>query len=241
QRAMTELLPKFDALGEEGAELKGKVEKNIPSMQYKAAVKAYKAKDLKGAIKGFENALALSTTYNNEDIPKQVNPQLPSVYYSYGRSLIKAKDKKGAMAAFDQSIAMNPEFAKAYYGKSMLFRNEKFRDSMFVYVDKAITLAGDDAKSVAVFKKGTLKHLYSKASSYNKSKQYKKAVTVLEKAMTTYVDDNTKNIGKYHYQMGKAFAGLNKTTDACAAYKKVKAGKYLEAAKYEVQHTLKCK
>ncbi len=239
QRALTDLLPKFDALGEEGADLKGKTEQNIPLMQYKAAVKAYKAKDIANAISGFENALTLSEKYNNTSIPGKVQPQLPNLYYSKGRSLIKQKDDQGAMAAFDKSISLDPTFAKAYYGKSMLYRNEKFRDSMYVYVDKALSLAGDNAKATATFKKGTRKHLYSKANSYNKGKQYAKALKVLDKAMT-YVDDNTKDKTKYQYQYGKAYQGLNKNSKACEAYRKVKAGKYAKAAKYEIDVTLKC-
>lgn len=241
QRALTDLLPKFEALGEEGADLKGKVEQNIPAMQYKAAIKAYKAKEISTAIAGFENALTLSETYKNEDIPSKVKPQLPSLYYSQGRSLIKQKNKEGAMVAFNKSIELDPNFAKAYYGKSMLFRNELLRDSMFVYVDKAISLAGDNAKAIATFKKGTRKHLYSKANGYNKNKAYSKALVVIKKALETYVDDKTKDVAKYHYQMGKAYQGLNKKSDACAAYRKVKSGKYAEAAKYEVDVTLKCK
>ena len=240
QKAMTVLLPQLESLGAEGADLKGKVEQNIPLMQYKAAIKAYKGKQLKTAIAGFENALTLSETYKNADVPNKVKPQLPSLYYSYGRSLIKQKDKEGAMAAFDKSISIDPSYAKAYYGKSMLYRNELHRDSMFVYVDKAISLAGDNAKSISTFKKGTAKHLFSKGKGYNKSKKHKKALSVLTTALEKYVDGNTKNVGKYHFETGKAHAGLNQKSKACAAYNNVKKGKYLEAAKYEIQHTLKC-
>ena len=236
--SFTTLLPKVEALGEEGADIAKKIKDVLPSLQYKTALKAYTAKDMKNAISGFENALVLSEKYENTEIPSQINTKLPALYYSQGNSLLKAKDVTGATAAYNKAMAANPNYAKAYYGLSKAFRSQSKMDSVLTYAQKAIDIAGDDAKSVGVFKSGTKKYLYKAATAKAKAKKHKEAVELYKKALE--YSDGTKE-EKYHYKLGKSYQALGKTADACASYKKVTSGKYLEGAKYEMEQKLKCK
>lgn len=169
--SFTTLLPKVVALGDEGTDIAKKIKDVLPSLQYKTALKAYTAKDMKNAIAGFENALVLSEKYENTEIPGQINTKLPSLYYSSGNGLLKAKDVKGATASYNKAIASNPKYAKAYYGLSKTFRALSKMDSVLFYAQKAIEVAGDDAKSVGSFKSGTKKYLYKAASAKAKGKK----------------------------------------------------------------------
>jgi len=235
--SFTDLLPKVEALGAEGADIAKKIKDVLPSLQYKTALKAYTAKDMKNAIAGFENAMVLSEKYGNTEIPAQISAKLPALYYSNGNSLLKAKDVKGATAAYNKALTANPNYAKAYYGLSKTFRSQSKIDSVLFYAQKAIDTAGDNPKNIATFKSGTKKYLYKAASSKAKAKKHKEAIELFKKALE--YSNGTKE-EKYHYKLGKSYQALGKTADACASYKKVKSGKYLEGAKYEMEQKLKC-
>ncbi len=235
--SFTDLLPKVEALGEEGADIAKKIKDVLPSLQYKTALKAYNSKDIKNAIAGFENAIVLSDKYENTEIPAQINAKLPALYYSNGNGLLKAKDVSGATAAYNKAIAANPKYAKGYYGLSKTFRAQSKIDSVLAYAQKAIDAAGDNAKSIASFKSGTKKYLYKAASAKAKGKKHKEAIDLFKKALTY---SNGKKEEKYHYKLAKSYQALGKNSDACASYKKIKSGKYLEGAKYEMEQKLKC-
>lgn len=236
-KSLTALLPQVEALGDEGAEIAKKITDVLPSLQYKSALALYKSKDITNAITGFENALTLSEKYENTDIPKQIQSKLPSLYYSQGNSLLKAKNIDGALASYNKALAIDEKYPKAVYGLSKVARAQSKLDEVLEYADKAIELAGDDAKAVAVFKSGTKKYLYKAGKAKSKAKNHQEAVDLITKALT-YGDGSKEE--KYYYQLGKNYQALGKSSDACANYKKIKSGKYLEGAKYEMEQKLKC-
>ena len=235
---LEELLPKAEALGEEGAEIKDKIENILPSLQYKTALAAYKSKDLPKAISGFEEAMELAKKYDDAKTLKKIKPKLPAVYYSQGRNLLKAGDTQAADALFDKAIALNDKYAKAYYGKSMVLRSGD-RAPMIEQLDKAIELAGAKSKTSKSFKKGARLFLYKEAKAAVKAKKYQQALDDLQKAIG-YDFEDSKYSDRIYVELGKAYAGLNKKSDACAAYKKVTGAKYKKVADYEMQYTLKC-
>jgi tetratricopeptide (TPR) repeat protein len=235
---LEELLPQAEALGEEGIEIKGKIEDLLPSLQYKTALAAYKAKDLPKAISGFEEAMELAKKYDDSKTMKKIKPKLPAVYYSQGRNVLKAGNVQEADALFDKALALNDKYAKAYYGKSMVLRSDDSAP-MFEQLDKAIELAGAESKSAKYFKKGARSFLYKEAKAAVKAKKYQQALDDLQKAIG-YDFEGSKDSDRIYVKIGKAYAGLNKKSDACAAYKKVTGAKYKKVADYEMQYTLKC-
>lgn len=239
QAQLETILPQAEALGEEGAEIKGKIEGLLPSLQYKAALAAYKAKDLDKAIPAFEKALKLAKQYDDQEVAKSIKPKLPVLYYSRGRKLLKAKKAKEADEYFDKAIALDDSYDNAYFGKSMVLRSGD-RAQMYEQLDKAIELAGDDSKSAKSFKKSVRFFLYKEAKANVKKKKFQQALADSEKALA-YDYEGAKDADRIYVQMGKAYAGLNQKSDACATYKKVKGAKYKKVADYEIQYTLKCK
>jgi tetratricopeptide (TPR) repeat protein len=238
QTQLEVILPQAEALGEDGAEIKEKIEGMLPSLQYKTALAAYKAKDLDKAIQAFEKALSLAKEYDDQGIAKKIKPKLPALCYSRGRSLLKANKDKEANEYFDKAINLDDSYYNAYFGKSMVLRSGD-RTQMYEQLDKAIELAGEDSKSAKSFKKSTRLFLYKEAKANVKSKKYQQALTDAEKAIA-YAYKGAKDADRIYVQIGKAYAGLNKKADACAAYKKVTGAKYKKVADYERQYTLKC-
>ncbi len=238
KKELKELLPMAEALGEEGAEIKGKIEGILPSLGYKTALAAYKAKDLPRAIAEFENAMDLAKKYDDPKTLKSIKPKLPALYYSQGSNLLKADKMQEADVLFDKAIALNDKYAKAYYGKSMVLQSGD-RAEMYQQLDKAIELAGPSSKSTKSFKKGIRIFLYKNAKKEVKAKNYQQALDDLQKAIE-YDYKGSKDSDRIYVEIGKSYTGLNKKSDACEAYNKVTGAKYKKVADYEKQYTLKC-
>jgi len=233
------LLPKAEALGEEAAEIAGKITGMLPTLQYNTARMAHGKKDMDSAISGFEKTVELSEKYDNPKMAKQVNDQLPVLYYTQGSAKLKAKDRAGAMTAFNKALAMKADYSRAYYGISKAFRGQSM-DSVLYYTDKAIELAGADSKEATGYKKGARITTSKEAAKIAKAGKKKEALAMYEKALMYTAGSDEKNLSKYNYKIAKIYQGMGKSADACAAYKKVKDAKYAESAKYEMKEKLKC-
>jgi len=77
---------------------------------------------------------------------------------------------------------------------------------------------------------------YYLAMSFNLLSKWNDAVTAANKALTMDLKDAS---GTY-LELGKAYEGLGKKTDACNAYKKVTTDPHKKSAEYQIQHVLKC-
>lgn len=236
---LMELLPKSEALGEEAAEITGKITGMLPTLQYNTARMAHDKKDMDGAIAGFEKTVELSEKYNNPEMAKQVTDQLPMLYYTQGSAKLKAKDRSAAMASFNKAISLDDSYARAYYGISKAFRGQSM-DSVLYYTDKAVELAGADTKEASGYKKGARITTAKSAAKIAKAGKKQDALAMYQKALVYTAASDEANISKYNYKMGKIYQAMGKSSDACTAYGKVKAAKYAESAKYEMKEKLKC-
>lgn len=233
------LLPQAEALGDAGSGVVQKITGMLPTLQYNVARNAHDAKDMNGAIAGFEKTIEYADQYEDTKMKEQVVAQLPILYYSQGSSKLKANDKAGAKAAFNKALALDENYARAYFGIGKTFRGVSV-DSMLHYTEKAITMAGTNAKEVKGYKKGARIALSKAAAKAAKAKKNKEAISLYNQALTYTSETDAKNLDKYNYKLGKAYQATGNSAKACAAYKKVKGEKYGKSAKYEMEQTLKC-
>jgi len=77
---------------------------------------------------------------------------------------------------------------------------------------------------------------YYLAMSYNLLSKWNDAVNAANKAISMDLKDPS---GTY-LELGKAYEGLGKKTEACNAYKKVTAEQFKKVAEYQMQQVLKC-
>ena len=236
---LMDLLPKAEALGDEAAEITGKITGMLPTLQYNTARMAHDKKDMDGAITGFEKTVALSEKYDNPDMAKQVTDQLPMLYYTQGSAKLKAKDRSAAMTAFNKAIALNEGYARAYYGISKAFRGQSM-DSVLYYTNKAVELAGAGTKEASGYEKGARITTAKAAAKFAKEGKNSDALAMYEKAIEYTATSDEKNLSKYNYKIAKIYQAMGKKSDACSAYGKVKDAKYAESAKYEMTQKLKC-
>jgi len=134
---------------------------------------------------------------------------------------------------------MDENYSRAYYGISKAFRGQSM-DSVLYYTDKAVELAGEDSKAAVGYKKGARITTSKAAAKAAKAGKNKKALDMYEKALMYTAASDVKNISKYNYKVGKIYQAMGKSSNACAAYGKVKDAKYAESAKYEMTQKLKC-
>ena len=141
------------ALGAEGDEMKAKAEGQIPPLYYRMAMDTYKAKDIPGAIIKFEETVAACEKYGNEDVKGKSLKYIPQLYNSNGNTQLKAGDFEGAIASFDKAVEYKPDYARAIYGKGLVYRKQKDQDNMVATLEHAIEVGNNadpvDEKTVA--------------------------------------------------------------------------------------------
>ncbi|MEM7103653.1 MAG: tetratricopeptide repeat protein [Bacteroidota bacterium] len=232
--ALKAIIADCETLGEDGAEIKALAESKLPTLHYKAGNALFKEKKYSEALSVFEEAEAAADSYGDADVAASVAKVLPKAHYAVGMSHLKNKATDDAIASFDTAIELNPNYANAYFGKSRALRSKGDLEKVYELTDKALELAGEKTKANIV--KSISGYLYKKAKSSNEKSKFSTAITYLEKAISYDAD---RDQARYYYELGKAYQGMGRNSDACSAYKKA-TGKYAEGAKYQMEHKLKC-
>jgi tetratricopeptide (TPR) repeat protein len=134
-------------LGAEGDEMKLKAEGQIPALSYRLASDKYKEKDIDGAITWFEKTIDFCNLYGNEEFKGKSINFVAQLYNTKGNNYFKNEELDKAMASFDKAILYMPDYAKAYYGKGLVYKKMNDETNMLVMFDKAIETgkaSGDD-------------------------------------------------------------------------------------------------
>ena len=121
-----------EQLGEEGQDIIERVERQLPSIYYQKALGTYKnfQKDkslstLEETIANFQQASEMSSEYGNEDISSKADQVVTQLFYT--KSLLQYQ-AGNSLATLDQAIDRNPNYAKAYYQKGIVLKNQESSD-----------------------------------------------------------------------------------------------------------------
>ena len=172
-------------LGDEGDEMKDRAEGQIPALYYKLATTAYKEKDYEGAITRFEETVAASEQYGNEDLKAKSLKYLPSLHNAVGNRKYKEGNYEAAMTHFDKAIEYKPDYAKAYFGKGQVYQKQGDTENMLATLEKTIELsnAAGDEKTAKVASQKVRDHYYSIGRLAVKEDDYQTAVENLTRAL----------------------------------------------------------
>jgi tetratricopeptide (TPR) repeat protein len=77
------------------------------------------------------------------------------------------------------------------------------------------------------------------ATIYNEQSRFQDAVKSAGQALEL-LNGSRDETAKIYFELGKAYAGLGNTSMACTAYRDAAHGQYVESAKYQMEHVLKC-
>ncbi len=179
-------------LGTEGDEMKAKAEEQIPQLFYRIASDLYKQKDIDGAITKFEETVEACDKYGNEDIKAKAEKYIPTLYYSKGNSHIKNEEYDEALASFDRAIEYKPDYARAYYGKGLVYKKLEDDEKMIEALDKAIEAgnAANDQKTIITARKAARDHYVLKGMLAMKEEDYESAITNFNTSFN-YVPENS--------------------------------------------------
>ncbi len=144
-----------DELGAEGDEMKANAMGQIPALHYRMAMDTYKAKDIPGAISKFEATVEACDTYGADEIKAKSLKYIPKLYNANGNAKVKGEDYEGALASFDKAIEYKPDYARAVYGKALVYKRQGENDRMLATMQETIKVghaAGDDKTTAAATK-----------------------------------------------------------------------------------------
>ena len=170
------------ALGTEGDEMKARAEEQIPPIFYRIAMDKYKARDIEGAIAGVEDAVKACDQYGNDDIKDKSLKYIPQLYKAVGNSQIKSEDFQAALASFEKAIAYDPDYARAIYGKAMVYRKLNNEAAMISAMEKAIEVGGatGDEKTVEAATKTLKDHYVNNGKISFMAEEYEDAISYFE-------------------------------------------------------------
>lgn len=257
-------------LGFEGDDLKSKAQSQLTSIYYKRGVSSYKKKDFTNAIKSFKKSAEIANANGDTKSANKATRLVPKVYYTKGMTQLKKKDFANSLVSLNKAIKISPKYTKAYYGKVLVFKYKDDAENLILATNKIMEVGNTGDKYVNKAKSVTHKYFLANGAEALKKMKYTSAVKNLNLSLDygtpdadTYYylalsyngikkwDDAVKSAKKaielkkegksdIYFVLGKALEGKSENAAACYAYKKVTDGPNLEAAKYQIEHSLKC-
>ncbi len=127
--------------------------------------------DYKGAVTDFENALKA----DNKDY---------RIYYQIGVAQEKLGNHEKSIQAYNEAIKANPQFDASYNDLGSVYYNlGKYQDAANSF-EKVLEIVKDDSAKIAAVKFNLSLSYNALASAAEKSKNYKKAIEYLKKAVS---------------------------------------------------------
>lgn len=200
-----------EQLGEEGQDIVQRVEKQLPSIYYQKALATYKnfqkeksLSSLETAIQNFQEASQMSSEYGNEEIAGKADQVVTQLYYTKSILQYKSSNYSGALASLNQAIERNPNYAKAYYQKGIVLKNQESSnfERALEQFDKAIEVGNkvNDNQIVRRAQEAAHDELLYRGSKATESKNYKTAVTLLDRAL-----EYDSQSADAHYRLAEAY------------------------------------
>lgn len=257
-------------VGDEGMELQIKAEQQLPGTYFNLAKGIFDAKNYNEAIPNFEKAAQYADQMGETKTADASRTYLAGIYYALGNTDLKNDAFDAAIQKYNKALSYKPQYFKAYYGIGLVYKKQDNLPLMKENLDKAISMAGDDAKTIENAKNAATSAFQKAGALALQSNKYNAAI---EPLLTSLEYDNAEprtyfyltiaynGVAKYddaiamatkalelqtedksdiYFEMAKAYEKKGDKTSACENYKKVATGNNVAAAKYQVEQVLKC-
>ena len=185
-------------------------------------VQQYNAKQLKEAIKSFDESIRLNSKIMEAHYNKglalmllhrekealqcfnnavEVNPNSKELLYNRGLIKVPMKDYEGAISDFTQAIELDSMYAEAYSNRATVYKNQGKTEEALRDAGKAIRIQRDLAMPYGI-----------RAEIYSSKKQWKEALADLE-----MVTDIKPSLEAY-YLRGDVLVELKRYKEAVGSY-----------------------
>jgi predicted Zn-dependent protease len=161
------------------------VESNMPALYYKVAMELYNEKNLDGAIEKFEETIEVADKYNDPGLSAKASKVVPQLYYMRAGNKYNGNDFEGALADYDKAIEIDPEYDKAYYMKSLIYKKQENEEAFLEATRKAIEF-GAKANNESVVnnaKESAGKYFLIKGNEAKEDEQYEDAKKYIKLAL----------------------------------------------------------
>jgi len=231
-----------------------KVVQSIPA--YKEALKVaeqYKNQEFivksKAMLPKLYNSIG-GSYFKNDDNDKALealsqavvyDPDYAKAYYTMGLVYKKMEDAGNFEAVMDKGLVA-AENSKDANTASLINKTA----STFFLATGSQLLAESKASEAAPLLSKVPKYdpqnvdaYFFLSSAYNELKQFDQAIETANKALELEGPEAEKQ-AKHYYNLGLSYKGKGEKAAACEAFNKALYGQFLENAKYEIEHGLKC-
>jgi tetratricopeptide (TPR) repeat protein len=201
----------------------------IPQLHYQLGGSYYKAQKYEAALGEYNAAIEFDSSY-------------AKAYYMKGIVYKKLDDETALQNALDKAIAL----AEATGEKKVVDASVKLGRSYFLSKGNKAKEAGNYESAIQYLNQ-TITYDAENATAYyllavvnNLITDYDKAIKAGTAALDFEVDDISKT-AKIYYELASAYKETSQNDKACEAYQKASGNSaYAEAAKYQIEHVLKC-
>jgi len=158
----------------EGEDMVLQIESKLPTLHYQVAMDFFQAKELDKAIDEFEKTVEVANKYDNEPTLEKAQQIIPQLYYQKAGGKYKNKNLEGALGDYNKATELNPEYEKAYYMKSLIYKKMGDDASFIESTRKAIEYAeqNDEQKVVDKAKQSGSKYFLKKGNEAKSAEQY---------------------------------------------------------------------
>ncbi len=186
-----------DQLGDEGADIKKRVENLMPGLYFQAGNVLARAKKISQAIPAFQEALKVSEQYKNAEFITKSKSMLPRLYNSMGSTHYKKGEYDKGLAALNQAVTYDPDYAKAYYTMGLVYKKMKDPANLELNADKGLIAAANskDNKTKGLISKAANSYFLSAGTKALTAEKFGDAVKMLTKALKY----NPKAVDTYFY------------------------------------------
>ena len=257
-------------LGDDGADLAMKSEKQLSYCYFSNGKNLYQEKKFNEAIQNFTKSVEYSKKAGDDKTEDAAKTYIAGIKTAYGNSSLKKEEYDKALGYYDEALNVKPDYIKAEYGKGLVYKKTEDLANMKISLDKVIAAGEEGDKDVEnarnaaylAFRNAGALSLQSGSNdeavkNLNISLEYDntdpRAYYYLAvayngasqwdnavSAASKGLELNPDDKSDTYFELGKAYEGKGDSESACGAYKNVSTGANVNAAKYQMEQVLKC-
>lgn len=235
EKKYDESIAAFETLKEysetyEDAKMLKKAKGTIPKLYYAKGASLLKAKDYAAALTALDKSLEL-------------NPKYPMAYVRKAQVYKEQNDEANFKEAIDNAInaAVTKKDTKSEGTAKQLAGNFYLVAGANAVKAEEYSEAEKYFNTLMEYKDADTDIYYQLAVIYNKQSKWDAAIEVGNKSLELFGDAGTTKDAKIYYELGNSYYGKGDNAAACDAYSKANKGDYVETAKYQMEHVVKCK
>jgi tetratricopeptide (TPR) repeat protein len=171
-------------VGTESDDIRILIETQLPVLQLKYANELYKARNIAEAIPNYIIAKELAQEVGDTATISKTTDIIPKLYLQQGNDLYKNGDLENALVNLDKALEFNPEYAKVYLSKGLVYKKQDNIPAMLEAMEKAIEFGEKTNDEKTVTSAGNVirdNYLMNAQKEINEG-NFAEAIVLLEKA-----------------------------------------------------------